>query len=53
MMMIGVAGNLARKACMKSRPEAPGMRISLITTCGVSSSSASASRPSCADTNDL
>ena len=50
MMMTGVVGSLAFSCCMKSSPDAPGMRISLITTCG--GFLCKASRPSCAAAND-
>src|SRR6185437_8605585 len=37
MMMTGVDGSRAWSCFMNSRPEVPGMRMSLSTTCGVSS----------------
>jgi hypothetical protein len=51
MMITGSVGWRSLIRCSNSRPEPPGMRMSLTTTCGVAVSSAASA--SCADANTL
>ena len=51
MMMTGRLGNFSFSFCSNSRPDPPGIRMSLTTTCGVDADNASSA--SCADPKTL